>query len=356
MNSAQERTEKPTPKRLEDARKKGQIARSADLAAAAASAGATLALAYWGSNIVARLAARTAHDLARLGEAPLRVITPGEITAVAGGAILALCAAAAPVAIAAAVASIGINVLQGGWNVSMAALQPNWSRLSPAAGLRRLAPGHGGANALKMAAITAAISWIAWIVTRSVIAGAERLAWLSPEGSARAGWEHTESLLLHAAAVLAVVGLADYGLQWYRLRTSLMMTRQEVRDEARQNEGSAETKIRIRRVQRELARRRMMRDVARATVVITNPTHYAVALEYRREAMSAPVVLAKGRDHLALAIRAKAREHGVPIVENRTLAHALHATVDVGEAIPASLFAAVAEVLAYLVRARQLVL
>jgi flagellar biosynthetic protein FlhB len=138
--------------------------------------------------------------------------------------------------------------------------------------------------------------------------------------------------------------------------SSLKMTRQEVRDEHRQMEGSGEVKGRIRRLQRELSKRRMLRDVERATVVITNPTHFAVALEYRRDSMTAPRVLAKGADHLARRIRERALAHGVPIVENKPLARSLYASAEVGEVIPAPLFAAVAEVLAYLVRVKRLML
>jgi flagellar biosynthesis protein FlhB len=145
-------------------------------------------------------------------------------------------------------------------------------------------------------------------------------------------------------------------VQRYRFLSSLKMSRQEVRDEFRQNEGSGEVKGRLRKMQRDITRRRMLRDVERATVVITNPTHYAVALEYRRDSMVAPRVLAKGADHLARRIRERAIAHGVPIVENKPLAQSLYATAEVGQTIPGPLFAAVAEVLAYLIRVKRLML
>jgi flagellar biosynthetic protein FlhB len=169
-------------------------------------------------------------------------------------------------------------------------------------------------------------------------------------------WEHADTLLWRVALGLGVLALGDYALQKYRLMSALRMTKQEVRDEARMMDGSPEIKRRVRRAQVEMARRRMMQDVARATVVITNPTHYAVALEYRREKMAAPIVLAKGADHIALHIREIARSHGVPIIENKPLAQTLYRTAEVGETIPAALFGAVAEVLAYLVRIKQLML
>ena len=136
--------------------------------------------------------------------------------------------------------------------------------------------------------------------------------------------------------------------------SSLKMTRQEVQEEARSDEGRPEVKARVRRVQREMARRRMLHATAHATVVITNPTHFAIALEYSREKSAAPVVVAKGRDLLAGKIREIARLNSVPIVENPPLARALYAGAEVGDTIPAPLFGAVAEVLAYLIRIRQL--
>jgi flagellar biosynthetic protein FlhB len=134
------------------------------------------------------------------------------------------------------------------------------------------------------------------------------------------------------------------------------MSKQEIKDEHKMMEGSPENKRRVRRAQLTMARRRMMQDVARATVVVTNPTHFAVALEYRRDKMAAPMVLAKGADHVALRIREEARAHGIPIVENKPLAQALFKTAEIGQTIPAPLFGAVAEVLAYLVRIKQLML
>ena len=182
------------------------------------------------------------------------------------------------------------------------------------------------------------------------------MAWLTPFDSAALGWSHAQSFLWRVSFGLVALALADYGLQWYRLMSSLKMTKQEVRDEGKQQEGSAEVKGRVRRIQREMARRRMISDVKRATVVITNPTHFAIALEYRRGEMIAPVVLAKGADHIAAQIRERAREHGIPMVENKPLAQTLYKTAEVGQMIPAELFSAVAEVLAQLIRLKQLVL
>jgi flagellar biosynthetic protein FlhB len=200
------------------------------------------------------------------------------------------------------------------------------------------------------------IFYLSWRIVEAVMADAVRMAWQTPLGAAVLAWEYADSLLWRVAWGLGILALFDYGLQKYRHLSALKMTKQEVKDEAKMTEGSPEMKRKIRRAQAEMARRRMIADVARATVVITNPTHFAVALEYRRETMAAPIVLAKGADDLALRIRAEARSHGVPIIENKPLAQTLFRTAEIGQTIPAPLFGAVAEVLAYLVRIKQLML
>jgi flagellar biosynthetic protein FlhB len=182
------------------------------------------------------------------------------------------------------------------------------------------------------------------------------LAWSTPGASAARAWAVGSRILWQAGFALLAIGALDYGIQRWRLLSSLKMTRQEVRDELRHSEANPEVKARVRRIQMDMVRRRMLQAVPRATVVVTNPTHFAVALEYRREKGSAPVVVAKGRDLIAGRIRDIAREHSVPIIENPPLARALYKECEVGETIPGALFGAVAEVLAYLIRIRQLVL
>ena len=353
---SQERTEKPTPKRLKDARKKGQVIVSRDLAVAGASVAATIALVVFGRRAMEHLAARLTGDLSQLGHAPLHTVTAGEMSAVVlqGGALIA--SLVGPVAVATMTAGVLVHGLQGGWGFASEALGLHWSKLSPAHGIKRFGLTRSGADTLKTFVSVAAIAYLAWLTTDAVIADSARLPWMAPVDSAAEGWLHARTLLWRVAIALALLSIGDYALQYYRTMKSLRMTKQEVRDEARQNEGSAEVKGRIRRIQREMSRRRMLSDVKRATVVVTNPTHFAVALEYRRGAMSAPVVLAKGQDLIAAAIREQARKHGVPIVENKPLAQALFKSAEIGEAIPAGLFAAVAEVLAQLIRLKQLVL
>jgi flagellar biosynthetic protein FlhB len=351
---ASEKTEEPTRKKLEDARKKGQIPRSRDLALAAASVAATFGLAKLGGRIVTGLAARLESDLAHVGDAALRTVSAQEITGRVTGSGALMLSLVGPLALATMAAGVGMHGFQGGWSFNPEALQFNWSRLNPANNVKKLGLSQSGMDTLKTLLSVAALAYLGWMTVDAVTVDTIRMPWLSPFESALVGWAHTEQMLWRVAIALALLSIGDYGLQWWRTMRDLKMSRQEVIDEAKEQEGNAEVKGRVRRVQRDMARRRMLGDVKKATVVITNPTHYAIALEYNRDTMIAPRVLAKGRDHMALRIREMARKHGVPIVENKPLAQTLYKTTEVGDTIPASLFSAVAEVLAYLVRIKQL--
>jgi flagellar biosynthetic protein FlhB len=353
---SQERTEKPTPKRLREAREKGQVARSRDLALAAASVAATVALAKLGSRLLNGLAEHLASDLAHFGDAPLKTLSAGDVNArvIQGAGLIALLVG--PIAMATMAVGVMMHGFQGGWVFAPNALQFNWSRLNPANGIKRFGMQQSGVETLKTMIAVSVITYLAWRVVEGAINEAPQMAWLTPFGAAALAWSHGDTLLWRVAWALGVLALGDYALQKYRLTSSLKMSKQEIKDEHKMMEGSPENKRRVRRAQLTMARRRMMQDVARATVVITNPTHFAVALEYRRDKMAAPMVLAKGADHVALRIREEARTHGIPIVENKPLAQALFKTAEIGQTIPAPLFGAVAEVLAYLVRIKQLML
>ena len=349
-----DRSEQPTAKRLEKAREEGQVARSRDLAIAAASVAATIATARLGARLMTGLTERLTIDLANFGHAPLDTISAGDLqqVIVTGGSVLALLVG--PIALATMAAGVAMHGFQGGWSFAPGALNLKWSRLNPAHGARNLGLLHSGVDTLKALVMVIVIAYIGWAAAEPLMAESLQFAWMRPVDAARRGWTYAEQMLWRVAWALGVLSLADYGVQRYRHTKSLKMSKQEVRDEAREGEGSVEVKARIRRIQREMSRRRMMKDVEKATVVITNPTHYAVALRYDRATMSAPQVLAKGQDHVALKIRETARHHGIAIVENRPLAQTLFKTAEVGETIPAPLFNAVAEVLAHLVRIKQL--
>ena len=353
---ADDRTEKPTPKKLRDARKKGQIVRSRDLALAAASVAATMAAAWFGERLIIAVTERLAHDLAHFGDTPLADIGGGDLRAIVFSNGLLLTMVVGPIALSTMVAGVAMHGFQGGWSFAPGALRLNWSRLNPGSGAKRLLNVQSGIDLAKTLLTAAALTYISWNIVTALLDDSLRFPWLSPVGSAALGWTYIQKLLWQSGWALAILACADYGLQYFRMMQQLKMSKQEIRDESRQSEGSAEVKGKVRSIQRQMARQRMMGDVPKATVVITNPTHFAIALEYRRDTMVAPKVIAKGRDHVALRIREIARQHGIPIIENKPLAQTLFKTAEVGETIPASLFAAVAEVLAYLVRIRQLAL
>jgi flagellar biosynthetic protein FlhB len=354
--NAGERTEKPTPRRLREARRKGQIARSRDLGSAVSLAAVLVALGWLGRPMMDGLAAAVAQHLGRLGTAAVRDMGPADLNIIVFGGLRTMGLLVGPMAGVAALGVIAGHTLQGGWNFATEALQLQWSRLSPANGLKRLGFSAGGVESGKMVVVVAALSSIGVMVVLANLRGSLQLARLTPMQAAEAGWADAERLLRQSALALLAIAAADYGLQRWRLSQSLRMTKQEVRDDMRLTEGAPEIKARVRRIQLSMSRRRMITAVPRATLVVTNPTHYAVALEYRRGEMAAPRVVAKGRGLMAARIKAVARHHGVPTVENVPLAQALYKSVDVGATIPAVLFDAVAEVLAYLIRLKQLVL
>jgi flagellar biosynthetic protein FlhB len=246
------------------------------------------------------------------------------------------------------------SVALGGWNFSPAAMIPDFTRLSPMAGLGRLFGMHGvtelGKALLKCIVIggvcAAIVSWL----FKDVMA----LGHMAPRaaigrGTGLLGWS-----FVWLCASLAIIALVDVPLQLFQFNRALRMTRQELRDEAKESDGRPETKQRIRQMQQQLARRRMMHKVPTADVVIVNPTHFAVALKYDPKNMRAPRVLAKGVDLVAANIRRIAEEHRVPVFESPRLARALYKSTDLNKEIPAGLYVAVAQVLSYIFRVRTL--
>jgi flagellar biosynthetic protein FlhB len=343
-DTGQERNLPPTAKRLADARKEGQVARSRDLAhllvlgvgaalligMASPLAGAGMRLVAHGLTFDARTVAEPSLMMARLSD-------------LAAGGLLAV----APVFLAMAVAAVAAPLALGGWMFVPSQVEPKFDRLDPLAGVKRM---------LSLRALVELVK----VMLLAGLLGAVGFAYIVHELDALAGLAH-ESLpvslghfgaLLAVAlgllvAVLAVSALIDVPYQLFEHHKRLKMTLEEVKREAKETEGDPHLKARIRRMQLEVARKRMMAAVPTADVVVTNPTHYAVALQYADGRSRAPVVVAKGTDEVAERIRELARSHGVPRLEAPPLARALHRHVEIGEEIPAALYTAVAQVLAY---------
>jgi len=351
---SQERTEQPTSKRLRDAAERGQVARSKEVQDVVQLAAALMTLSWVGSYMVRTLADRVGAGLSRIDGVAHRTVMPSELTAIATSYLGWLALIVGPVMLTAVVAGLAAVSAQGGWNVSWEPLQPKFSKLSPVNGIKRLVPTKAGLDLVRVALVATALAWVAWGVVQPFVATAPLLSRVSLADATGSTWQTVLTLVKRGLIVFATIATADYLLKRHQLRRSLKMTKQEVKDEHKMLEGNPEIKGRVRRLQRDLARRRMLAAVPKATVVITNPTHFAVALEYKRDAMAAPRVVAKGADLVAQSFNDVARAHGVPTVENVTLARALYSHAEIDEVIPANLFEAVAEVLAYLVRLKQL--
>jgi len=353
---AGDRTEKPTARRLKDSREKGEVAKSRDLTAALSLIGVTLALGWFGADLCHSITERMIGALRSLGERPLATLESTSLTTMLWADAWRFTMIAGPILFIGGAISIGASVAQVGWMVTPKAAELNWGRLSPSSGFQKLMPKQAVPELAKALVGVAVLGAVCAIFVRAVFDQAPSIASMTPAMAIQTSWAQVSRLLWRGSITLFVLAGADYGLQRWKWYSQVKMTRQEVRDDARQQDGSPEIKARVRKVQREMTRRRMLNAVKHATVVVTNPTHYAVALEYRRAEMTAPIVIAKGQDLMAARIRKVAREHGVPIVENVTLARALYKGADIGDAIPAALFGAVAEVLAYLVKLKQLIL
>ncbi len=345
----QDRTEPATPKRRQEARRKGQVAKSREISSAVVLLGSVLVLVLMGEWMVRHLLVLESDLIRRSGAlhlTPEALLDLGSYTT--GRLVLIL----APIMGLLVVLVVGSNLAQVGLLFSWEALSPRLSRLNPVEGLRRILSMGALVELLKAFIKLAIVGAVAWLTVRSEWDEFFPLV----EGEPWSVGAHMGRAIVKLGArtgmVLLALAALDYLYQRWEYERGLRMTKEEIKEEFKQQEGDPKVKGRIRQRQREMARRRMIAAVAEADVVITNPQHLAVALHYEQGSMSAPVVVAKGADYLALRIRQEARRHGVPVVEDRPLALALYRGVDVGDQIPVNLYKAVAEVLAYVYRQR----
>jgi len=341
-----EKTEQPTPRRLEEALKHGQIARSPEVQTAFVLLGGLAALAFGGQEIWRQLVSSMVISLGHLHDTTLSMDAL-QGYAVAGALILLKCVA--PVLIATLLAGLLAGGIQNRFNTASEALTPNWNRLNPVEGFKRIFSVHMAAPAaISIAKLTAIIlltySEVVSILNDPIFTtsvGVARIATFLAETSLR--------IFGRVSLALLVIAAADYGYQWWRHQREMMMTKEELKEEMKHTEGNPQIKA-ARRRRRSVTKRKMLADVPTADVVVTNPTHIAVALRYNRKTMRAPKVVAKGIRLNAQMIRDLARQHQVPIIENKPLARMLFKHGKVGSEIPAALYAAVAEVLAWVYR------
>ncbi|MGH9944867.1 MAG: flagellar biosynthesis protein FlhB [Pyrinomonadaceae bacterium] len=348
---ASERTEKATPKRREDARRKGQIARRPELAAVAGFLAALLTLRATGVSLAERAQTLFVNLAAQVN-------TAGELTPAAAhdllidaGANLALLTL--PVICAAMAAGLAANFAQGGFTWNPSVLAPRADRFNPVANLKRVFGTQGPVELVKSFLKLGGIAGICYGLVTRIVGEAPAMVGLPAATTAATVGNLLYETSWRAGGALMLVAAADYAYGWYQHEKSLRMTKQEIRDEYKQQEGDPLVKSQRRRAGRALTQQRLAREVPTADVVVTNPTHFAVALRYDRERDSAPVVVAKGADYMAQRIRKLAFEHDVLVIENPPLARALYRSVEPGHVIPSDLFRAVAELLAYVYHRRR---
>lgn len=343
-----ERTEPASPKRKSDAREKGDVAQSRELATVLVLGGILLAsLSMLGANLIARVVSQARSAW---GGTEIRPGGMGDFHALilhhaaqTGAALLPLLAV---ILVAGTIASLS----QFGFLFSTKALEFKWERLDLVKGLKRLV------NVDKLIELAKAVLKIGllvatlWWALGSSLGRVFTLHDAPVLATVALATDLVKKVVMVALVILVLIAVLDVVWVRYRHEKKLRMTKQEVRDELRQREGSPEVRQQMRRMQRDLTRQRMIAEVGEADVVITNPTHYAVALRYVQTEMGAPRVVAKGRNYVAQRIREVARASGIPIVENPPLARVLYRTVKVGREVPESLFQAVAEILAYVYR------
>ena len=347
--SGQEKSEEPTAKRLSDAREKGDVPRSRELVTMAVLLASSAAALMFGGVLaehmmdIIKYSYRLERDV---------IFDVNQMAIYLGAALFdsldGVIGFFAMVLLAALVGPIAL----GGWNFSAQAFAPKGSRLNPLSGIKRMFSMNALMELLKalgkFSVVAAVAIGVLWSIKSELLA----LGHGTPQGSASDAVEMVIWVFLMLSASLIIIAAIDVPFQMYSYTKKLKMTMQEIKDEMKNTEGKPEVKGRIRQLQREIAQRQMMKEVPAADVVITNPTHYSVALKYDEERGGAPFVVALGADFVALKIREIANENDIPIVEAPPLARALFHSSEVNEEIPAGLYTAVAQVLAYVYQLR----
>ena len=347
-NEFGEKTEEATPEKRQRARDEGQMARSRDAGAVAATGAVIVLILASGPAMLGVANSFTVNCL----QSPhaLGASDPDRALREFGVGVAAL---TIPIALAAAIGSVAAGLLEAGFNPRFELAAPNFQRLDPSGKLRQLfSPRQGGMNALLALLRVAVVAVVAYGVLKSEFPMLARLA----RTDLTSGLQYVGHIMLRVTVgsflALAALSLLDYGQSWWRLQRELMMSRQELKEELRQQEGDPKIRARIRARAREIAKRGLAREVKRSDVIVANPTHISIALRYR-STEGAPVVTAKGYDEIALFMRKIAQENEIAIVENRPLARALADKTRVGKMIPVDLYQAVAQVLAFVYRLKR---
>jgi flagellar biosynthetic protein FlhB len=343
----QERTESATPKRREQAREEGQIVKSRELVSTSLFLGHLLFFWFAGAALFQKTRQVIYEGLSTLGEIG---VSEANIVSVFMHYLSRLSDILWPLFLMLFVLGVATNLLQTGFVFSPKALEAKFSRLNPWQGLQNILSLQSVNELVKSLIKIGIVGYIAYAAIAAEFEQFFPLSQQSLEDIVQYLGRSTLRIGTHTAYALIALAILDYAFQRWQYERNLRMSFQEVKEEREESEGDPQIRGRIRSIMREMARKRMMEDVPKADVVVTNPTHFAVALRYRQQDMRAPKVVAKGAGHIAERIKAVAREHDVPLVENRIVAQSLYKTVEIGEVIPEALYKAVAEILAHVYR------
>jgi flagellar biosynthetic protein FlhB len=348
-DSSQEKTEEATPKKADKAKEDGQIPRSKELITTSVLLAGTIGLWLFGGVL-----ANSLMDIAKLNfDIPREAIFDIEyMFANLGKSFYDAFIALIPIFTILLIAAIAGPIALGGWLFSGKSMMPKFSRMSPAAGLKRMFSVNSLIELAKALAKVVLIIVLSLILLKSLEDNLMSLAYEDIRTSVIHSLDISVWAALALSLVTILIAIVDIPVQIWENSKKLKMTLQEVKDEMKETDGKPEVKGKIRQLQQEVANRKMMGQVPEADVVITNPTHYSIAVKYNPDSMATPIVVAKGVDHLAFRIRDVAKEHSVDIIESPVLARAIYNTTKIDESIPKGLYVAVAKVLAYVFQLR----
>jgi len=346
-DSFQERTEKATPRRREKARKEGRVARSNELNSAVILCLGLTTVYFMGPYLTGAI---KSHMTYIFSEAPNIKVTMNSAGNFLSNNILEFFIVIGPILAIIGVIAYAINALQVGIMFTTKPLEPKFDKLNLAKGMKRLISARSLVQLVRDVLKITLIATVGYYIIKAAIPIYYSLSNESIDTFASTMGTMAIMTALKIGIIIFILAILDYAYQKYDFEKSIRMSRQEIKEEMKDTEGNPQLKSRVRQMQRELTRKRMMQEIPKADVVITNPTHIAIALKYNQNEMDAPMVVAKGERLIAQKIKEIAREAGVPIVENKPLARALFKMCDIGSSVPGKLFRAVAEVLAFVYR------
>jgi flagellar biosynthesis protein FlhB len=348
--SFEEKTEKPTPKKRQDARKKGEVAKSRELPSVAVLMAGIVTLAVSGPHINSSFRIIMEKMFSNLSQKELSILSVTSMAQELTGLFLLTIA---PVIGAVFLTAIFSNILQVGFLLSSESIKPKLSKLDPIKGFSRLFSIQSFMEFCKSILKLVIIGGVGYLSIKGELNNLPALGDMQIKAITAYILITTLKIGLKCALAMIVLVAADYAFQKWQFEKKLKMTKHDIKEEMKRSEGDPLIKSRIRSIQMEMARKRMMQDVPKADVVITNPTHFAVALSYDNLSAEAPKVLAKGAGEIARKIKEIAKSNDIPVVENKELARSLYSLVDIGTEIPVSLYQAVAEVLAYIYKLKK---